>query len=159
MPREYHETLLMAFYLRMVVLGIGALTIFWGYRLFIAGFAGTSVTAVEIQSGGRRLSFKTAAPGTAFCMFGVVLITAALLKPAKLGLEVQQERMRGDQMERIQHKIEGHLATPNRRDEVIPRAAAPSMSKDKQSGSDLELPKQDALDPVPHSKRNFRPRD
>ncbi len=68
-----------AFYLvylaswRLSVVGTGALCIYLGFRLFALGLeAGKS--DMEVEHGGSIVRLRNIAPGTAFALFGAVLI-------------------------------------------------------------------------------------
>ena len=72
---------------RLLIILLGGLCIFLGYRLFVQSMrktkvvdaGGKEVTSMEAQFGEhRRLSFKNAAPGTFFAAFGAAIVIVVL---------------------------------------------------------------------------------
>jgi hypothetical protein len=65
---------------RMAITAVGAMCIFLGYRLFLAragkleSLASASTTASATTADGNKYSFKTAAPGVSFALFGALII-------------------------------------------------------------------------------------
>ena len=53
---------------RVVTIGIGTLSIYWGYRLFIKGIF-EKVGELKAAWGERNLSLKTGIPRNLFCSF------------------------------------------------------------------------------------------
>ena len=67
---------------RLAVVAAGIVSIFCGYRLFLAGVFGQvsakSQTQVEARFSGVQLTLKSAAPGTCFAFFGVIIIATMM---------------------------------------------------------------------------------
>jgi hypothetical protein len=68
---------------RVAIIAAGTVSIFCGYRLFLSGVFGGGTglppSDVEARFKGMRLTLKSAAPGTCFAFFGVVVITVMML--------------------------------------------------------------------------------
>lgn len=68
---------------RLAVIAAGTVSIFYGYRLFLAGVfgqsSGKSPTEVSARLGSAQMSLKSAAPGTCFAGFGAFIIVAMML--------------------------------------------------------------------------------
>ncbi|GAC15632.1 tetratricopeptide repeat protein [Aliiglaciecola lipolytica] len=73
---------------RLSIITVGAISIYLGYKLFIAGIGanqGNEGSGMEASMGGTTFAVKNAAPGTFFALFGVVLISAMLINaPAEV---------------------------------------------------------------------------
>jgi hypothetical protein len=73
---------------RLSIIAVGALSIYLGYKLFIAGVGtaqGGEGAGVEASLGGSTFALKNAAPGTFFALFGVVIIASMLINaPAEI---------------------------------------------------------------------------
>jgi tetratricopeptide (TPR) repeat protein len=62
---------------RLAIIAAGTASIFLGYRLFRAGFlteGKAGGTTVEAHFVGQKFLLKNAAPGTAFALFGVIIV-------------------------------------------------------------------------------------
>lgn len=61
---------------RLAIVAAGTVSIFLGYRLFRAGFLAEAKagTTVEAHLAGQKFLLKNAAPGTAFALFGVIIV-------------------------------------------------------------------------------------
>lgn len=73
---SYDETVVYLLYLaswRLAVVGAGAMCIYLGYRLFALGFD-AGKTEMQFDRGGSSVKLRNLAPGTAFALFGAVLI-------------------------------------------------------------------------------------
>ncbi|HEY6292309.1 MAG TPA: hypothetical protein VI455_12230 [Terriglobia bacterium] len=76
-------TLLYLFLSRLVIAGAGVVSMILGYRLFARGVqthAGEAGSTIESSFVGARFTVKNAAPGTAFALFGAMLITVMLIQ-------------------------------------------------------------------------------
>jgi hypothetical protein len=67
---------------RLAIITAGVVSIVLGYRLFVRGvfpsIGTTEESAVQVTVAGSGFTLKNAAPGTAFGLFGVILITVML---------------------------------------------------------------------------------
>ena len=70
--------LIYAIAFRLAVMAVGGVTIVLGYKLFVRGVYGNS-TDIEGRLGEYGLTIKNAAPGTAFCAFGVILVATMVI--------------------------------------------------------------------------------
>ena len=78
---------------RLAVISLGALSIYLGYRLFLAGFSGTTGSgegSLGAKFGDTELTLKNAAPGTFFAAFGVI-ITVSILTASPPSFTQHQE--------------------------------------------------------------------
>lgn len=68
---------------RLAVIAAGTVSIFCGYRLFLAGAFGQGSGKARTEVGARlndmQLTLKSAAPGTCFAFFGAFIIAAMML--------------------------------------------------------------------------------
>jgi tetratricopeptide (TPR) repeat protein len=67
---------------RLAIIAAGVVSIVLGYRLFVRGvfpsLGTTQESAVQVTVAGSGFTLKNAAPGTAFGLFGVILVTVML---------------------------------------------------------------------------------
>jgi hypothetical protein len=67
---------------RTIVLGVGSLFVWLGYRLFRAGVLDKTATDLQLVFGSNKVLLKAAAPGTVFTVLGAVIVVFALCRPA-----------------------------------------------------------------------------
>jgi hypothetical protein len=71
---------------RVIVVLCGALSIYLGYRLFVIGYS-QGETNMEGSFRGATVALRNFAPGTAFALFGAILIGVMVaLSPAEITL-------------------------------------------------------------------------
>jgi hypothetical protein len=72
---------------RMAIIGAGVVSVVLGYRLFLQGVWPGSGSApasdLEARVAGHQLTFRNAAPGTCFALFGAVIITTISCRAAR----------------------------------------------------------------------------
>ena len=81
LPEILNPILLVLF--RIVALMIGAIFVYFGYRLFKIGYF-EKAGEVEAVWGEKRLILKQTAPGIFFAMFGAIVIGIGVWKPISL---------------------------------------------------------------------------
>lgn len=67
---------------RLSIIGVGAVSIWLGYRLFVKGIyaaGGGGGAELGAKVGETELTLKNAAPGTFFALFGVIVISVMLI--------------------------------------------------------------------------------
>lgn len=64
---------------KIVSLGVGALSLGFGYKLFMAGVVATAGN-LEASGKGMKLKLKNGAPGTFFALFGAIIISYTIGK-------------------------------------------------------------------------------
>ena len=78
------EFLLYATFFRLAIIAAGTVSIVLGYRLFTSGIQTDRETSKEItfdaKIAGQAFLLKSAAPGTFFALFGVIIITIMLVQ-------------------------------------------------------------------------------
>src|ERR1700743_2527854 len=94
--------LLYLFMSRLAILAAGIISVFLGYKLFREGIgasAGKSAGSnIESSIAGAKFSVKNAAPGTAFALFGAILIVVMLIQSSpSVTLETVSRWKAGDQ--------------------------------------------------------------
>ena len=79
-----NAALMYLFVSRMLIVAAGIVSMVLGYRLFVRGAntasSGESQSTIEASVAGARFTLKNAAPGTAFALFGAILVVVMLIQ-------------------------------------------------------------------------------
>jgi hypothetical protein len=91
---------------RFIVVLCGALSIYLGYRLFVIGYS-QGGSHMKGAFGGVSVAFRNFAPGTAFALFGAILIAVMVaVSPAEVNLSLQPHALTASPIAADQSEME-----------------------------------------------------